>query len=186
MSASVRQLFHIRIRRQEDAVLVVAAQSDSRKFSRLYIKYKEDIYKYVFYRVGHDKYVAEDIAQEVFYSAFKHLNSFRAGGASYLTYLRRIAHNRVVNYYRTKKLLHLDETIKSCLEAGNGCDEVATRDLSWYAMAKLSKTEKEIITMKYGEQLLVKEIADLLQRSDNAVKLHLSRARKKLRRFLSD
>jgi RNA polymerase sigma-70 factor, ECF subfamily len=186
MSVSVKQLLHIRTRRQEDAVLVLEAQRDSKKFSRLYIKYKDDVYKYVFFRVDRDKYVAEDIAQEVFYSAFKHLDGFRAGGASYLTYLRRIAHNRVVNYYRTKKLLHLDETIKSCLEVGNGCDEVAARDLSWYAMAKLSETEKEIITMKYGERMLVKEIADILQRSDNSVKLHLSRARKKLRRFLSD
>jgi RNA polymerase sigma-70 factor (ECF subfamily) len=167
-------------------VLVVAAQKDARKFSRLYVKYKEDVYKYVFYRVGHDKHVAEDITQEVFYNAFKHLNNFRAGGASYLTYLRRIAHNRVVNFYRTTRLARLDETVKSCLEVGNGCDEVATRDLSWYAMARLSETEKEIVNMKYGERLPVKEIADILQRSDNAVKLHLSRARKKLRRFLSD
>lgn len=185
MSASVRELFHIR-RRKDDAVLVAAAQKDARKFSRLYIKYKEDIYKYVFYHVGHDKPVAEDITQEVFYSAFKHLNSFRAGGASYLTYLRRIAHNRVVNYYRTTKLVRLDEKVRVCLEAGDGCDAVMARDLNWYAMARLSETEKEIIVMKYGERLPVREIAVFLQRSDNAVKLHLSRARKKLRRFLSD
>ena len=73
-------------------------------------------------------------------------------------------------------------------ELGNIAEESAmdkfkkgeAAELLWRAIEKLPETEKNIMLLKYREGRSVKEIAEITQKSANAVKLVLSRARKKL------
>jgi len=48
------------------------------------------------------------------------------------------------------------------------------------ALNTLSPSEKEIMLMRYRDEMSIKEISQKLNKSENAVKLILSRARKKL------
>src|SRR6185369_3266689 len=87
-------------RRYEDAALVQEAQRDVTKFSILYEKYYVLIREYFFRRLSNDVETAEDLTQEVFARALRYLPQFHLANASYYTYLLRIAHNLLVNYYR--------------------------------------------------------------------------------------
>jgi RNA polymerase sigma factor (sigma-70 family) len=60
-----------------------------------------------------------------------------------------------------------------------------SEDALWRS-PKLGKTEQKILSMKYQEGFSVQEIAATLNKSENAVKLQLSRARKKLRAALKE
>ncbi len=177
------KVFRGRVKRQEeDWLLVKAAQKNSDEYRKLYDKYKENLYRYVLYHVGHDRGVAHDLVQEVFIKAFSHIKEFKRANASYLTYLRRIAHNQVVNFYRRKKTVGLDEVADSEVAKSASRAEMLMKDIDWYGLGELSQTEKEIFSMRYREGMRIKEIAVLLQKSENAVKLHLSRSRRKIRK----
>jgi len=80
-------------------------------------------------RTGHQKDTAEDLTQETFLRAFKHLSHFQNRGYSYLSYLLTIAHNVLVNYYRSHKLIPLS--------AFEGIDIPVSEEITNYLEKKL-------------------------------------------------
>ncbi|MCA9365887.1 sigma-70 family RNA polymerase sigma factor, partial [Candidatus Kaiserbacteria bacterium] len=106
---------------------------------------------------------------------------FRVTEKSYLSYLLAIAHNLLVNYYRSPKPISIETTgidvpeeIWSKLETKDNIRSM------WRAIQQLSIKEQDILYLKYQKGYKVAEIAEIVGKSDNAVKLILSRARKKL------
>ena len=166
--------------RKEDRLLILAAQTDPQQFQALYDKYRQTIFLYFVRHIEGSTDVAEDLTQDTFYRALRYLGSFRLTNASYGTYLLRVAHNVLVNYFRKKQFLALIEDVAE--------DEAVETDISsgdaLWRSPKLLETEQKILSMKYQEGFSVQEIAATLNKSENAVKLQLSRARKKLRAVL--
>lgn len=168
----------------EDRKLILVAQKDPRAFRELYSKYEKNVYKYFLFRVDKNNHIAEDLTQDTFYRALKYLKTFRITGASYLTYLLRIAHNILVNYYRRKKAISIEDIAEP--RAKEDYMILFEKYTIWESVEGLIESEKQIIIMKYKEGLSVREISVVLNKSENAVKLHLSRARKKLKQHLTD
>jgi len=170
--------------RKEDAKLIVAAQQDGAAFGALYSKYYHRIFHYFYERVLKQRGVAEDLAQETFLRAFRHVTFFEHKNASYYTYLLRIAHNVLVNFYRKKQVVSFDEQVHD-IPAPEVHESMWSHEVVWRAVRSFSPIEQTIFTLRYQEELSIKEIADMLDKTENAIKLHLSRARKKLRDILS-
>lgn len=173
--------------REEDKQLVLAAQQDSEAFGVLFAKYQQSILGYFSRRVP-DLSIAADLTQETFARAFSYLPSFTPSNSSYQTYLIRIAHNLLVNYYRRAALRKTDD-IEAYHHIGNGEDQEVRVQQKWglsRARKKLTEREAQIFSLFYEEGLRVREIATAIDTSENAVKLHLSRARKKMRRYLKE
>ena len=166
-------------RRYEDAELIQEAKLDTKKFSVLYEKYFPFIREYFMQRLSRDSETAEDLAQETFSRAFKHLPDFRITNASYYTYLLRIAHNLLVNYYRKHSYLTLSPE-EADLERAPDTFQTADSSIT-HLLRGLSETEETIMRLKYHDGLKIKEIAEKIGKSENAVKLILSRTRKKLK-----
>ncbi|MDP2838400.1 MAG: sigma-70 family RNA polymerase sigma factor [Candidatus Moranbacteria bacterium] len=171
-------------RRKDDALLITHAQENPEKFAALYQKYVVSIGAYFSRRLHGDSAVAEDLTQEVFVRAFRYLPGFRMTNASYYTYLLRLAHNILVNHFRT-----LHRQVMSYQHDGEMENFVAKSDHSGEDdMVTLLKTlgekEKAIMLLKYRDGLKAKEIAALVGKSENAVKLILSRTRKRLKKNL--
>jgi RNA polymerase sigma-70 factor (ECF subfamily) len=73
----------------------------------------DKIYSFVFFKVN-DNEVAEDIVSDVFISALNKVSSFRVDeGSSVSAWLYKIAHNKVIDYYRTNKQ---HEDIDNCID----------------------------------------------------------------------
>lgn len=151
----------------------------------MYEKYYKTIFTYFYRHLNGDTEAASDFAQETFLKAFAHLSTFVPSNASYQTYLMRIAHNISVNYYRKNVSLVNDETLLSLIPAKEQNKEVEKYMLD-VALRKLNSFEQGVIQDMYHEGLSVKEISQKVGKTENAVKLVLSRARKKLRELLQD
>ncbi len=171
--------------RDEDRELLLFAQKKISNFHALYEKYYKTIFTYFYRHLNGDTEAASDFAQETFLKAFAHLSTFVPSNASYQTYLMRIAHNILVNYYRKNVSLVNDETLLSLIPAKEQNKEVEEYMLD-VALRKLNSFEQGVIQDMYHEGLSVKEISQKVGKTENAVKLVLSRARKKLRELLQD
>ncbi len=169
--------------REEDRILVEAAQTDAREFRRLYVKYESLVTRYFLRHLSYDRDMADDLAQETFYRALVYLPGFTATNASYGTYLLRVAHNLLVNYYRKKRMIALfdDREQETAASGMIGAPQISGQILD---LPALRASEREILSMKYEAGFSVHEIAVLLGISENAVKLRLSRARKHLKELL--
>ena len=84
--------------------LVLQAQAgNSEAFGQLYDAYMERIYRFVYFRVE-DQQTAEDITSQVFLKAWNNLDRFQFSRTPYLAWLYTIAHNAVIDHYRTRKV----------------------------------------------------------------------------------
>lgn len=168
---------------ESDIDIIKRAKANSQVFEELYKKYADKVYNYFWYRTGHQKDVAEDLMQETFFRAFKYLDRFQTRGYSYLTYLLTIAHNVLVNYYRSKKMIPLSELgddIDIPAEITDTIERKVEAENLWRAVQDLSGTERDVILMFYQKEMPIKDISRVMGRTENAIKLVLSRARKKL------
>ncbi len=167
--------------RTEDALLIAQAQEDGELFGEVYTKYSPVIREYFTRRLFGNRVLSEDLTQEVFIRAFRALSRFRMTNASYATYLIRIAHNVLVNYYRQNRtsfvaLSGQEESV--VVEA-----PVAPVGLETLLQG-LTVLEQQVMLGKYRDGLKIRAIAERLGKTENAVKLILSRTRKKLKKSL--
>ncbi len=170
--------------KKSDILLVDNAKKRPDEYEELYKKYSTDVFNYIWYRVGHDHELAEDLMQEVFVRAFAKLKNFQNKGYSYRTYLLTIAKNVLVNYFKKKKPIvgledyqnipteiTQDQEVNRKLEAGN----------LWCAVQDLSHNERDVILMYYKNDMKIKDIGTVIKKTPNAVKIILTRGRKKLK-----
>lgn len=165
-----------------DKILIDAAKTDKNNFNKLYEKYYQKVYNYFWFRNGHNREAAEDLMQETFIRAFNDLDNYEWRQCTYLTYLLTIAHNLLANYFRDnsrKKNVELTENIPEYIR--EKLDNVLDAEMLWKKIYDLSPTERDVILLKYRRQLSIKEIAMVIGKSENAVKLILSRSRQKIR-----
>ena len=93
----------------EDIILIERALKNKEDFGLIYAKYRGAVRGYLLKRVDRNEEVADDLTEETFLHALEGLSRFEPTGKSYLSYLLTIAHNILLNYYRTKKPVALDE-----------------------------------------------------------------------------
>jgi len=166
---------------KEDKDAIIASRKDRNEFAFLYEKYVDKIFNYFWYRVGHDRDVAEDLTQETFVRAYKHLDKFQMQKTSYASYLLTITHNLLVNYYRSPKPISIEATGVDVPE--EIWSDIETKDnlrSIWRTIQQLPVKERDILYLKYQKGYKVADIARIVGKSENAVKLTLSRVRKKL------
>jgi RNA polymerase sigma-70 factor (ECF subfamily) len=167
---------------QQDKELVISAQADKTQFTALYNKYRAKIFNYFFYRLGHNEEAAEEMTQETFLKAFKSLSSFVFQDYSYFSYLSRIAHNLLVNYYRSPHEVPTDMIEDTRTVEITDVIEKMDAETCWKDIAKnFTTSERKAMLLFYYRNLPVKTIAEKMHKTPNAVKLLLSHARKKVR-----
>lgn len=163
--------------RAEDAGLVADAQRDPEAFALLFHKYRPVVRNYFLYRLEGDREQADDLCQETFLRALSALPAYASRNAAYRTYLLRIAHNLLVDHYRKPRADALSDDIPS---NGTGrLSELRVRFLRGWG--RLGAKERRCLELFHWEGASIREIAAALGKSENAVKLQLSRARKRLR-----
>lgn len=174
-------------RRREDRDLVAAAQANPQAFGLLYEKYRDMVFGYYVRHVPGQEAVAEDLTHDTFYQALTHLPRFQEGNAAYGTYLLSIAHNLLINHFRrqSRVMLSIEDEEAGHIPITARVEAETDRSLDWIGGARvLSVPERQALTLFYGKRRSIRDIARTLGKTDNAVKLLLSRGRKKLRRLL--
>lgn len=164
----------------EDKKLIEISKNNPSNFEEVYKKYADKVFNYFWYRTSHDKDLSEDLMQETFLRAFQNLQKFRIRDYSYLTYLLTIARNILIDHYRKKSFVALDKIQEIPYEVIEKIERKSDAEALWRAIQTLSKNDRDILLMYYQDDKPIKEIATITKKSINAVKLKLSRTRKKL------
>lgn len=174
--------------------LVNQAKSGSRKaFGELVNLFHEEIFRTVYYRTR-DRMNAEDITQEIFIKAFQNLPKLKQTDR-FRPWLYRIALNQVRDFYRKKRISEIfgfrfennmvDETDIVKNESSDALDHVLKKDF-WKRVGtlldKLSPLEREVFLLRFMSHLTIKDMSQILKRSESSVKTHLYRALKKFRK----
>ena len=167
-----------------------AQQGESEAFAGLYEAYYAKIYRYVMFKTG-DSVETEDLAEEVFLRMLESINSFKWQGYPFTSWLFRIAHNLVVDYYRKKgrqKNTSLDDAMQ--VIGSDNVDMEKQIDMKWSikevnnAMGGLTQLQQEVLTLRFAGGLSVAETAEAMGKKENAVKALQHAAIKKLRTLL--
>lgn len=164
----------------EDKKLISKALENPKAYGDLFEKYQSKIFYYLNHKLNR-KEDAEDLLQETFLKAFNAHKDFTYQDYTYLSFIMKIAHNLLVNHYKSPKTLLLNQIKKLPFEDKEARDKKLEIEQLWDYSKDLSKTEQKVLKLKYQDDLLIADIAKQLGKSENAIKLTLSRARKKLR-----
>lgn len=164
----------------EDTKLVQAAKQSPHEFEALYRKYADNVFNYFWYRTGHDKALSEDLMQETFLRAFQHLKKFQIRGYSYLTYLLTIARRLLIDHYRKPSSVPIEDAEDVPYEITEDLERKSDAEALWHAIQTLPSSSRDILLMRYQDEKPIKDIAIITESTENAVKLNLSRTRKKL------
>ncbi len=173
--------------------LVEKARSGDRDaFEQIILLYQNEIFRLVFFRIR-SRMDAEDLTQDIFLAALKYLPQLKDSDR-FRPWLYRIAINRVRDFHRKKKLLAFfgiteerDENDPLDVEPHRdpGALDKVIREEFWTHVKQLSKRfsrmEKEVFFLRFVDEFNLREIAQILKKSESAVKTHLYRAIKKFK-----
>lgn len=154
-----------------------------RDFNKAYEDHSDALFRYSFYKVS-DKEKALDIVQDTFVRFWE----FIAADGEVLntkSFLYRIATNAIIDYYRKKKEVSLDDMSDFGFnpEDDDAHHKVLRTPDSKLALELVQKLEEQaqvIVLMRYVENLTVKEIAEALDERENTISVRLHRAIKDL------
>jgi RNA polymerase sigma-70 factor (ECF subfamily) len=167
-------------RLNEDELVCRAVGGDTEAFGDLYMRYLDDIYQYIFYRVT-DEGRAEDLTERVFVSAWEAIERYQPRGYSFSSWLYRIAHNAVVDYYRTDRdEKPLDAVTLTLADEALGPEEtlIKKREVSRLleAVAQLSEDRQRLIILRFVQGLSHAQVAEILGKSEGACRVIQHRA----------
>jgi RNA polymerase sigma-70 factor, ECF subfamily len=169
--------------RSEERDLVERAKTDPNTFGELYDRHFQQIYRFVYSRVG-EQSAAEDVTSEVFMKALRGIGRYQDTGRPFQAWLYQIAVNAIADRYRAAKPVEdIDE--QRALAADTDIEAVATRrdELRriWRIVERLPAPQRTAMVLKFQEDLKIEDIAIAMGKSPGAVKLLIHRAVTKLR-----
>lgn len=165
------------------------------EFERLYSEHAQGLFAFLRYRTG-NTVVAEDLLADTFERALGARRRFDPRKASAKTWLYAIALNRLTDHTRRgageqralqRVLAHAGAEESGDLEelVGREQDPLTRRDLLDSSLAALRADEREAISLRYGAELTVKEIAQLTGERATTIESRIHRALGKLREAMA-
>ncbi|MDD5209416.1 MAG: sigma-70 family RNA polymerase sigma factor [Elusimicrobiales bacterium] len=173
----------------EEGLLKRLAEGEKEIFGELVLRHQDFIFNVV------SKYVrieeeARDLTQDVFLKAYENIEKFR-GESKISSWLYRIAYNLSMNWSerRAGRETQLDDELAETLaEPPNLAEEIFEREAQLARitglLAELPEKYRTVISLYYFEDKSYQEIAEALGLPINTVKIHLLRAKERLREKL--
>ncbi len=167
-------------------------------FEKFYLENMDKLYRFVFFRVGADKQLAQDLVSEIFLKALEHFESYDEN-ISKSAWLFTIAKNHLINYWRDRKPTNSLSAPENCDEeefcSNEEFETVFRRHIDHLEregdrifierlLRHLSDEEKRIVTFHYLFGYSYAEIAQILAKNETAVRVMAFRALKKLRLYV--
>lgn len=175
--------------------LYKAGKLDADAFAKVYDIYVDKIYRYVYFKTS-SVHEAQDITSEVFLKTWEYLLKGEKDVENMEALFYRIARNLVVDFYRKKErgdLLSEDLDSQEDVAREKGLNEIyrnldvkfKTQEV-FEALEKLNDLYREIIILKYVNQLSTKEISKIINKSRGATRVLAHRALEVLKKLLEE
>ena len=164
---------------------------DSDAFGRLYDEYVDPIFRYIYYKVGNFA-EAQDLTGQTFLKAFENIDSYELRDVAFSSWLYRIAHNLVVDYFRReskRENVPIDEQPPAASTRGNPVETVMAdmeSERLYGAIRKLTHNQREVVVLKFIDNLSNGQVAEIMGISVGAVKSTQKRGLLSLNRILGN
>jgi RNA polymerase sigma-70 factor, ECF subfamily len=164
---------------------------DPAAFDGLYLLFADRVYRYLLARIG-DPDLAEDIASQSFLRLIEKIGIYRISprdnAAIFSAWFYRLAHNKMVDVLRSRKRAQ-EAPLELAYQVGDGrvIDVVEERldfERILATLQHLNEQQREVILLRFVEDLSIAETAIMMQKSEGAVKALQHRALESLRRHL--
>jgi RNA polymerase sigma-70 factor, ECF subfamily len=166
----------------DEGVLIAAAKEDPAAFGPLYERYVEQIYRYIYRRIG-DHSEAEDLTAQTFQQALGALPAYEWRGLPFGAWLYRIAGNLIIRHRRVRGREIAVEHVERMVDERGAFDDPAeallrqaSSDQLMRAMRYLNDDQRRALVLKYSHGLTNHEIGALIGRSEGGVKQLVHRA----------
>lgn len=164
-----------------------AKAGDAQAFGALYDRFQPEILRYLAHRTR-DLEAAEDLTQQVFLKAWQAIPRFEQRGVPFKAWLYRMAHNQMVDHFRTHKPttelgdfdLPDEADQESALLTGE-MNEALQR-----ALARLSEDHRQVLTLRFLMEKSAREIGEVTGRKEVTVRGLQMRALQALRREIDE
>jgi RNA polymerase sigma-70 factor (ECF subfamily) len=179
----------------DGAFVAAAKRGDTHAFEKLVLRYKRRIFAMA-QRITNNHEDAEDVVQESFHKAFRHLDAFQER-AQFSTWLTRIAMNEAFMLVRRRRgvLEVLPENTDDAPESAalvdqrpspeESCWRRERTDLLTQAINRLGPKSRRAILLRNIEERSLEETAEILGTSIGVVKSRLFQGRRRLRGTLN-
>lgn len=158
------------------------------RFPQFYHEHFEKIFRYVFFRVGGNRALAEDLTSEIFLKAYQAFDRYD-DARSVSSWIFTIARNHLANHYRSAGREVTDEDFESLPVYTNDLAErFAEREEEMVLLKSIDKLRPKdalLVRLKYLEGQSYEDMARILGRERGALKVATFRAMRELRRIMT-
>lgn len=172
---------------KDQMLLEQARQYDSQALAEIYDLYSLSIYHYLYRFVG-EAHTAEDLTSEVFLKLIRALDTARAPRDQLQGWLYRVARNLAVDWYRKRgkqEPLSLREDLVPTGESPlAGLEKEQDRQQLREALLELTPDQQQVLLLRFAQELKIGEVAQMMGKSEGAVKLLQYRATRRLQKLL--
>ena len=173
---------------EQQALLQRASECDPAALTSLYDQYVERIYSYIYHRVGQVE-LAEDLTGQVFMRMLEAVHAGRPWQSSFSGWLYRIAHNLVIDHYRRRgraTFVDIDEVSAPSSHGEPQPSVEATLDSEHLrqALRKVTDEQAQVISLRFLEDYSIAETAEIMGKTEGAIKALQYRAVSALRRVM--
>lgn len=164
---------------------MLSKKIDEQAFLKAYEVFAPKIFRHIYFRVN-SKEDAEDLTSQVFLKSWVYLKDSHNKIKDLKSFFYRTTHNLIVDYYRKKARtpFMINEEFenkffyeKDIVQKINDQEELK---MVRGAVFKLKKDFRDVIVLRYMDDLSIKEISKITHKSKNAIYITLSRAIKEL------
>ncbi len=163
-------------------------------FMESYEEFSDAIFRYTLFQTS-NKETALDITQDTFIKTWQYLQKGEEV-ENIRAFLYRVAKNLIIDYRRKKKSSSLDQILEAGAdfteqpnvleEKEDDFDRERDKEKILKTIDKIDEKYKEILLMRYVEEMSIKEIGDILEKSQNHISVMIHRGVEKLKKLLKD
>jgi len=172
------------------ALVELAQRGDTEAFGQLYDHYVTGIFRFIYAKVGTTQ-LAEDLTAETFLRALRSLHTFQWRGKDFGAWLTVIARNITNDHYKARRTRSefSSDALPEQPDPSRGPEEDILASLSndelMQAVASLPIDQRDCVLMRFVQELSIAETAQVLGRSEGAIKQLQLRAVRGLAKMLS-
>ncbi|MCH2042533.1 MAG: sigma-70 family RNA polymerase sigma factor [Saprospiraceae bacterium] len=165
---------------------VQAAQANPAQFRVLYSKYYEPIFRFIYQRTA-DESMAADLCSQVFLKAMQNLHKYEFKGVPFSAWLFRIASNEIAQHFRKinkNRVITLEENNTKDLEDEfeDKADLEINIKILKAVIQDLKPAEVELLELRFFEKRPFKEVAQILDITENNAKVKIYRLLQKMKK----
>lgn len=170
-----------------EKILLIRIQQgkDPKAFEHLYDKMADPIYRFIYFKVSNVE-VAQDLTSDVFLKLWENLVHKDAQVKFLKAYIYIIARSAVIDHYRSSKAKRTTQLSEAMNLEADGFEEKLDIKLEAESVVKLISQLKdsyqEILILRHVNQLSLKEIARIIEKTPVATRVQLHRAQQALKR----